>query len=260
MKYHINPERGPMKCTATKRPCKYAGGEHYDSVEKAREAFDDKLKKDFDSIPAISKKTVKGFENSKVVDSEGKLLEVYHGSAIEFSDFNPEFTGGGNDSYGSGFYFNTDKDTASGYGDFLKKVNLNITNPIRVDGYADLSLNEVYIPREAARKILRSVPNVYNQPDSEDMNPLGDYIPEFWDKEHHTKVELEKMMDKVAREYFNDPSFVEMEHMFDGADTEKFRRALHDATGWDGVEVKFEELKSSHWIAWFPEQIKSIEE
>lgn len=259
MKFHINPERGAMKCTATKRPCKYSGSEHFDSKEKAQERFEEVLKSSLGSIPRASKKTDATFENSKVCDSDGNLLTVFHGSVIDFKDFDPEFTGSGNDSYGSGFYFNTNEATANGYGNFTKKVVLNITNPISVDGHESMSLNDIRIPSEAARKILRSVPNIYEQPDSEEMNPLGDYDPAFWDKDSHTKVEMDRMIDNMAHQYFSDASFVEMEQLFDGGETAHFRKALHEATGWDGVEVKFEREESSHWIAWFPEQIKTVE-
>lgn len=259
MKFHINPERGPMKCTATKRPCKYSGSEHFESKEAAQEKFEETLKSDFGAVPNVARKDSVDLSKSQVRDNEGNLLTVYHGSAIDFDDFNPEFTGGGNDSYGSGFYFNTDQGIANGYGSFTKKVQLNISNPIRVDGLESMSLNDVRIPADAARKILRSIPNIYEQPDSEEMNPLGDYVPEFWDKTSHTKEELDAMIDKMAKEYFSDASFVEMEHMFDGGETAAFRKSLSEATGWDGVEVRFEREQLSHWVAWFPEQIRPVD-
>lgn len=259
MKFHINPERGPMRCTATKRPCKYSGSEHFDSKQTAQEKFEESLKSDFGAVPNAARKDTVDFSKSQVKDSTGNLLTVYHGCTSDFQDFDSEFTGGGNDSYGSGFYFNTDQGVANAYGSFTKKVQLNISNPIRVDGLESMSLNDVRIPANAARKILRSIPNIYEQPDSEDMNPLGDYYPEFWDKSTHTKKELDTMIDKMAKEYFSDASFVEMEHMFDGGETAAFRKSLSEATGWDGVEVRFEREKLSHWVAWFPEQIKTID-
>lgn len=259
MKFHINPQRGAMRCTATKRPCKYSGDEHFDSKETAQEKYEENLKSSLGAIPRASKKTDSTFENSKVRDADGNLLTVYHGSVVDFQDFNPEFTGGGNDSYGSGFYFNTDEATANSYGNFTKKVSLNITNPISVDGHESMSLNEIYIPADAAKKVLRSVPNIYEQPDSEEMNPVGDYVPEFWDKESHTKAEMDRMIDQMADEYFSDASFVELEGLFNGSETANFRKALHESTGWDGIEVKFERENSSHWIAWFPEQIQTVD-
>lgn len=44
-KYHLNPEKGPQPCTATKRPCKYAmaGEEHFDSREAATAAYEKKM-------------------------------------------------------------------------------------------------------------------------------------------------------------------------------------------------------------------------
>jgi hypothetical protein len=259
VKFHINPERGPMRCTATKRPCKYSGTEHFDSKDDAQAKFEESLKSDFGAVPNAVRKDSVDFSKSQVRDSDGNLLTVYHGSAVDFHDFNPEFTGGGNDSYGSGFYFNTDQGVANGYGSFTKKVQLGINNPIRVDGLESMSLNDVRIPADAARKILSSIPNIYEQPDSEEMNPLGDYVPEFWDKPSHTRKELDAMIDKMAKEYFSDASFVEMEHMFDGGETALFRKSLSQATGWDGVEVRFEREQLSHWVAWFPEQIKTVE-
>lgn len=256
MKFHINPERGPMKCSATKRPCKYSGDEHFDSRESAQGSFEASLRENFGEISGISKKRSIDFSKSKVVDANGQLIPVYHGSAIEFDEFSAEFTGSGNDSYGSGFYFNTDKDTAAAYGGYMKKVKLNITNPIKVDGNESMSLNEISIPLKAVKQILKSVPNIYNQPNDEDMNPLGDYSPKFWEKEHHSKAELDQMIDGMAREYFSDASFIEVEHLFEGGETDKFRRALSETMGWDGVEVRFPREKISHWIAWFPEQIE----
>lgn len=259
MKFHINPERGAMRCTATKGPCKYEGSEHFDSKDQAQARFQENLASSFSSVPSAAKKEETSFAESKVRSSDGKLLTVYHGSIADFSDFDPQFTGGGNDSYGSGFYFNTDQETANAYGNVTKKVSLNISNPITVNGNESMSLNEVYIPADAAKKVLRSVPNIYEQPDSEEMNPVGDYVPEFWDKDSHTRDEMDRMIDQMADEYFSDASFVELEGLFNGGETAHFRKALHEATGWDGVEVRFEREKSSHWIAWFPEQIKIVE-
>lgn len=257
MKFHINPELGPRKCTATKRPCKYAGDEHFDSKDSALKEFNERLTKNYGNISKISKKDTPNFDNSKVVDEEGNLITVYHGSETDFDTFDPSFTGKGDDAYGSGFYFNTNEDTAKTYGK-TKSVQLNITNPIVVDGYENMSLNHIEIPLSTVRKMMKHIPNIYNQPDSEDMNPIGDYIPEYWDKEYWSKEELDKMMDTMAKENYADSDFTTIENLFDREGATNFREALMESSDWDGVQVKFKD-GSSHWIAWTPEQIKEVD-
>jgi hypothetical protein len=73
--------------------------------------------------PLFSKKQTetpefkKWFGDSKVVDEEGKPLVVYHGTGNleNLRAFDPGLTGQGNDQLGSGFYFTTDPEEASGY-------------------------------------------------------------------------------------------------------------------------------------------------
>lgn len=60
------------------------------------------------------------FGDSKVVDSDGKPLVVYHGTAGDFSAFDPGMLGATTDanSAAMGFWFTDDAETASEYGDF----------------------------------------------------------------------------------------------------------------------------------------------
>ena len=70
------------------------------------------------------------FANSKVRDSKCNLIVCYHGTSTDFSTFDTERTGKGNDQYGSGFYFTTEESGALQYGNNVKAVYLNITNPL----------------------------------------------------------------------------------------------------------------------------------
>lgn len=262
MKYHINPELGPRPCRAVKKPCKYANSEHFENKAEAQESFKKKMKNDFGETSSLSKNN---FSKSRVVDKDGNLLKVYHGSEIDFDVFDPSFTGRGNDSYGSGFYFNTSEDIAKGYGK-TKTVNLNIANPIIVNGNDSSSLNNIEIPLSTVKKLMKHIPNIYNQPDDDEMNPLGDYSPDFWDKsggadpkDRWSRKELEAMMDSVAEENYSDADFTTVENLFGRDGATELREALLKETDWDGVQVKFND-GSSHWIAWSPEQIKILEE
>ena len=75
------------------------------------------------------------FGKSKVVDSEGQPLVVYHGSPNEFTEFSYDFTGQQGRSEGAGFYFTDDKGTAEGYGKggTVFEVYLNIKKPMNVN-------------------------------------------------------------------------------------------------------------------------------
>lgn len=58
MKYHINPELGPLKCSAaTPEACRYGvDSPHYDSVEKAMSAWEDQLTEEYGSFSTVVSK------------------------------------------------------------------------------------------------------------------------------------------------------------------------------------------------------------
>lgn len=55
------------------------------------------------------------FFGSKVVDAEGRLKPVYHGSPAVFTEFSPDFMSQHGSSEGQGFYFTDYKPMAEGY-------------------------------------------------------------------------------------------------------------------------------------------------
>lgn len=199
----------------------------------------------------------KTMTDSVVRDEDGNLLVVHHGSAVAFDSFDAEFTGAGNDTWGSGFYFTTDEATARGYGEHSKSVLLNITNPIRANGKESMNLGDVmFFDAKQSAAILKHHPDIYNQPGDEDnWNPLGDYSPDFWDKDDWSREEIDRMVDSVAAEYFSETSWSSLEGVFPGGKSAAFRSAVRDVTGHDGVVADFGE-DGTHWVAWFPEQIQ----
>lgn len=265
-RYHINPEtKEPGLCHAkTEKNCKFKQldgsiPEHFTSKAAATEASEKMLTEEFNgNLPARPSDTE--WNDSVVRDGDGKLLTVFHGSSVDFDHFDSEFTGHGNDSYGSGFYFNTDEETSKGYGGFVKAVHLNIRNPVIIDGHENMSVNKITIPSSVIREMLKDVPNIYAQPDNDDeMNPLGDYVEEFWDQDTWSREELDAMRERMFEQHFKNATWSQMEELFgDGDNAEKFRRSLAKHTGWDGVHVTFEQEGTSHWIAWFPEQIRTL--
>lgn len=92
------------------------------------EEFSSKLNKNF----------WKWFNNSKVVDNDGKPLVVYHGSNNKFENFDINLfntTESSGDYIGAGFYFSKSKIIATNYGTNIITAYLKITNPLIINDY-----------------------------------------------------------------------------------------------------------------------------
>lgn len=218
------------------------------------------------------------FPKSVVRDGLGMLLPCFHGTAADISEFDPSFTGKGNDQYGSGFYFTTDYETALGYttetlkGDdgqplpkpggeehpHVIRAYINLTNPLVIDGMLHSNLRHVTVPNAKVYGILHNHPALFHAADDEDApNPLGDYFEEFWENEPAEGLEFDRFIHRLADEYFDNTNLLLLDVFFGADYATEYREALHEQLGYDGVIVNFKEEK--HVIAWFPEQIHIIE-
>lgn len=194
---------------------------------------------------------------SAALNDNGTPMTLYHGTDIDFENFDPEFTGSGNDAYGSGFYFTDSADSATGYGSTVKQVHLDIRDPYRIDGEQPHIDDSVSFTAAQAATILKHHPDIHVQPDDDQRyNPLGDYVSEYWEREHWSDAELDRMAERMAGEYLTDVPFSSVESIFEAGDSAHFRRGVTEATGHDGVVVDCTD-GTQHWIAWFPEQIVS---
>jgi hypothetical protein len=141
----------------------------------------------------LSNKNFKNwFGDSKVVDSKGKPLVVYHGTGnLEgIKSFDPASTGQGLDQLGSGFYFTTNAEEASGYstrvtqqaGPGAKKLGgngspgvvaayLSIKNPLKIKGSSLRDAN-INISSDQAFEILKNSPDIKNM----ENTPLWNWI------------------------------------------------------------------------------------
>lgn len=219
------------------------------------------------------------FWNSKVRDSTGVLMPMYHGTGAIITEFDPDFTGQGNDQYGSGFYFTSKYSQAKGYmtattkgadGQDLPKlggnsnpnvvgVYLNLTNPYVIDGAKNAHMGHIEVSADDAYRILLNDPDLFlpvSSVDSDIVNPLGDYFEDFWNKSQYTDGEYRQFIRRLADKYFNPTSLLMLDTFF-GRHAKEFRQAARDALGHDGVIVHFGN-GTDHAIAWFPNQIKAI--
>lgn len=206
------------------------------------------------------------FGDSKVVNPDGTPMVVYHGTGnLEgFTAFDPSLTGKGNDQIGSGFYFTTKPEEASGYttavtqnagpgaaklgGDSspgVLPVYLSIKNPLVIQG-SSLRDVDIDITPKQALAIIKRAPSILDL----DESPIGNWI-DVWSAGKIT----DKMIAEVAQNYTG-ASLLSLEGDFFRGDATAFRTALRDFLGYDGVVQDFGG-GHKHFVAWFPEQVKS---
>ena len=90
------------------------------------------------------------FKDSKILDENGNLLVMYHGSKTDVNEFKSEFISGWN-MFGKGYYFTSSKRRAQGYAKgSIKETYLNITNPFFANkrNYLDKIYPEINNTRE----------------------------------------------------------------------------------------------------------------
>lgn len=201
--------------------------------------------------------------HSQVVDDQGRPLIVYHGTGTNIEEFLPEFTGQGNDQYGSGFYFTTDRETAEGY--TTRTLNdqskpggtdnpnvipayLNIRNPLVVEARDTPNLYQIEVPASQAAKIIGKLPDIMDPENS----ILGDFFDDYWES-----GPKRSMINRLAREYDWTLGTLATD-IFRDHPTE-YRQAVRDVLGYDGVQVNFPSGEK-RFIAWFPNQIKHATE
>lgn len=182
------------------------------------------------------------FKGSKVVDSQGRPLVMYHGTGADFAKFGYEFADEGASAYGMGFYFTSAPHTASGYaaGEYpnVMPVYLNIKKPLP-SNYTRL------LNRAQLRKIIMMAPD------------LDDALTNFGDVNY---MGMERLMSEVI-DQFEDSADTLLGQLntvandfYRGAN-EAFLKAAMAVTKFDGVKHGFDD--EVFYIAWDSRQIKS---
>jgi len=131
---------------------------------------------------------------------------------------------------------------------------LNINNPIRLDsrkGHNNLAdaMESYPLTQGQVSEILRKHPRMFDP----EVSPLGDYFDSYWEDGAQ-----DWMIDDLAGQYTGSRiDFIEGDLFnYDGNESGVFRKALKDATGYDGVEYLHDGKK--HMVAFEPNQIRSI--
>lgn len=184
--------------------------------------------------------------------NSGYTIEAYHGTPnTEFTVFDRNRLGKGNDQYGAGFYFASNKEGASHYGNRVIDSALSIKNPIRIKATSESGRNlidaDIELTSEQAYEIVKRHPDMYD----EENSPLGDYFDSYWEDGAQ-----DWMIESLAEQY-RDVGYLDSD-LFRNYPNE-LHEALRDVTGYDGVEVTFESTGDKFYVAWFDNQMKSVD-
>jgi hypothetical protein len=189
------------------------------------------------------------FFGSKVVDAEGRLKPVYHGSPAVFTEFSPDFMSQHGSSEGQGFYFTDYKPMAEGYqkdGGQLLEGYLDIKKP--------LSDSEITLTRAEVKKLLQAV------------DPTGDEVLVNYDPAggigYPSKAWYNRAMDatvKAAMEYSDSDSEILAEIANGGAGSGTVLEAARNTLGYDGYIVEGKYDNATVYVAFDSSQFKNID-
>lgn len=202
--------------------------------------------------PTDNPKFRKWFRGSKVKDTEGNPLIVYHGSGNRIEEFSYEFTGKGNDQVGSGFYFTTDETEARGYA-HDQKDGFDTPNPTVHACYLCIKkpLDSEAIGSVSYDKIRRMIA----------VSPkLDDTLWNWGDLGSESK---QSIIARAAENYVIDKENIvrglfNLANDFYDGEVKKFNRQVYFFLGYDGVVVNHPN-GTTHYMAFFPSQIKSVD-
>lgn len=181
---------------------------------------------------------------SKVVDENGEPQIMYHGSTADISEFSKEFLGVGVDQYGSGFYFTSEKHTASGYAHQTGAVYptfLNVRKPLLNTKLGRLSYTQI-------QSIIMLSPIL-----DDALNNFGDVNYEGKHKVMHEAI--------MAHFEYQDRTSTILETLqslgygFFKDNAGDFLQAIKQVLKYDGVMVQFD--NEIFVVAFEPNQIKS---
>ena len=189
------------------------------------------------------------FFGSKVVDADGRLKPVYHGSPAVFTEFSPDFMSQHGSSEGQGFYFTDYKPMAEGYqkdGGQLLEGYLDIKKP--------LSDSEITLTRAEVKKLLQAV------------DPTGDEVLVNYDPAggigYPSKTWYNLALDatvKAAMEYSDSDSEILAEIANGGAGSGTVLEAARNTLGYDGYIVEGKYDNATVYVAFDSSQFKNID-
>lgn len=230
-------------------------GETINIDGKERSVYNSNGERIAQSEPAL-RNFYKWFGDSKVVDSQGRPLVVYHGTKAQFNEFLGEKIGQSGTSEGVGFYFTNDKGIATGYGDVMS-VYLKLEKPVYAyaqvfmaedyDGDLDIMEANAEMIRDASMQVL------------EDLKAKG---YEFYDEitsqmaDIYTETDYDSLVNTIEM-YIKDG--IKAEEYDENKLYNDIREAIIKEFGFDGFKTKrYNNSDAAVYVALMSNQIKSV--
>ena len=215
----------------------------------------------------LSRQQREFFKYSKVVDENGNLLKVYHGTNADFTMFDPrKFGKNGNIAEGFGIYLTDNKDVAKAYGNKLMEAYANITNPAS-------SNSKTIDVRTLERLIERTVEKEAEQMVADGYDSLEEAKKDSWISNYvytHDKSMSENYRETAEKVLsLNDNDMDIIREVMNGmgirdyAEAYEFYDALKETTGIDGFETIWENSENPNqpikiFVALDSSQIKNV--
>lgn len=207
------------------------------------------------------------FKNSKIRDSKGRLLPMYHGTDASFTVFNFDRGGEHGNAEGFGIYLTNDKATAESYGGRIIESYADITRPARSDKKT-ITFSEMKKLVKAA-----SIYDAQRMMETDDGYTLSDALKDSWISNY--TYTYDKSMDaayaEVARDILrmNDNDMDIVQEVIAGMGIRNYAAALPfydlltETTGIDGFVTNWKHTDGSPSsmiaLAFRSEQIKNID-
>ena len=191
----------------------------------------------------------KYFDGTKVVDQNGNLLRVYHGSPSVFTEFSHRFMGSHGSMEGQGFYFTQNKDMAEGYsktGGQLLDGYLSIKKP--------LSDSEVTLSPAEIKRLIQAI------------DPTGDDVIVNYDSAGGMGYPSKAWYNRALKDtvdscmnYCDSDSEILANIANSGAGSETVLRTAKQVLGYDGYIVDGKYDNSTIYVAFTSEQFKNAD-
>lgn len=234
---------------------------------KSNEEWTNYLNNNFKNIDnkgrKLSKEQQEYFKDTKILDRNGLLLTLYHGTNNDFNVFDKNYVSKNTKNagfYGDGFYFTPDKESAKQYGKNSKEVYLDIKNPFAFSELSKVNGEDYYSDYIQIMNLV-------------DLNPEWGNIPvKFADK--NTWKDINNDVKKMLSEDKSDEEIDNYMYEKYGEIQEKINDRLYNYSkkynyktlsdvlqekGYDGIINRETPENSSEIVAFNSNQIKNVD-
>jgi hypothetical protein len=191
----------------------------------------------------------------KFLEGSAAKKRLYHGTSKDFDAFSHKhmYSGEGGSHSGSGFYFTDNPESASHFagmkgesGANVRPVYLSVKKPLKFDwAQGETTGADITLTPSQVRSIMLEHPEIKN-PDESPLTNWGDIRGSGFNK----------TLNDAVKSYAGSSMLAALRNDFFGNDYERWLKALNKATGYDSG-MTTTPAGDTHYIAWFPEQIKS---